>query len=181
MSDDLVALLVQRYVQQAYEHQSPKLITLAEWTGLSESLIEKVGRGRHPATRLTLSAMSRSLGSQSEVLRHDSRILAALEEEEEFTHGADLLVSPWANILVADNDVEGLFGTDCSEITRKNLANLFHLPPVLTDSGDVQRVTAWRRSDSSAGAVSFGKAVVTSGMGDWYVTILYSSLRPYVD
>ena len=172
---DLAASLVQRYVQQAYEHQSPKLITLAEWTGLSESLIEKVGRGRHPATRLTLSSMSRSLAGQSEVLRHDSRILAALEEEQEFTHGADLIVSPWANILVADNDVEGLFGIDCSEITGRNLGNLFHLPPVLTDSGSVQRVTAWRRSDSSVGAVSFGKAVVTPSMADWHVTILYSA------
>ena len=129
LEDDLAASLVQRYVQQAYEHQSPKLITLAEWTGLSESLIEKVGRGRHPATRLTLSAMSRSLGSQSEVLLHDSRILATLEEEKEFTHGADLLVSPWANILVTDNDVEGLFGMDFPEIAGKNLSDLFSMPP----------------------------------------------------
>ena len=171
MATDLASRLIQWYVQQSYEHQSPKLSRLAESTELSESLIEKVGRGRQRATRRTLRAMSPSLAIQSGLLLHDSRILAVLEAGR-FTHGADLIVSPWSNIIVAGNDLEDLFGLGFSEIAGKNLEHLFETPPTLVNSIDIQSVVAWKLPDGHA--VVLGQAVVTPVDDDWYVTILYN-------
>ena len=116
--------------------------------------------------------MSRSLGVQSGLLLHDARILAALEAGR-FTHGADLIASPWANIIVADNDLEEFFGVGFADLAEKNLEGLFEMPPTLVDSDRMQRVVAWSPPE---GPLPFGQAVVTPVDDDWYVTILYTAV-----